>query len=192
MLLTALVSQLAGFRVERLCRADGQLTLTAAAQRKAARCPRCHRRSRRIHSRYRRHVADRPIGGTPVTLELHVRRFFCSNPRCPQRIFAERLPSLVAAGARRSYDLQAALEQIAFALGGEAVARLAAALGMPTSPDSLLRLIRAAPLPAIGAPLRIGVDDFALRKGRVYAGIVVDHDEHRPLDVGCPSPLWWR
>ena len=54
---------------------------------------------------------------------------------------------------------------------------------MPTSPDSLLRLIRATPLPAIGTPRRIGIDDFALRKGRGYACLVLDHDEHRPLDV---------
>ena len=183
MLLTSLFPQLVGFRIEGLRRADDHLTLTAVAQRKAARCPRCHRRSRRIHSRYQRHVADLPIGAMPVTLALHVRRFVCPNPRCPQRIFAERLPNLVAAGARRSQGLHAALEEIAFALGGEAGARLADALGMPASPDTLLRLIRAAPLPAIGTPLRIGVDDFALRKGRVYAGIVVDHDAHRPLDL---------
>ncbi|HVA19247.1 MAG TPA: transposase family protein, partial [Solirubrobacteraceae bacterium] len=106
MLLTALFPQLVGFRVERLCRADDHLTLTAVARRKAARCPRCRRRSRRIHSRYQRHVADLPLAGTPVTFELHVRRFVCPNPRCPQRIFAERLPKLVAAGARRSQGLQ--------------------------------------------------------------------------------------
>ena len=54
---------------------------------------------------------------------------------------------------------------------------------MLTTPDILLRLIRAAPLPDIGAPLRVGVDDFALRKGRTYAGLVVDIEAHRPLDV---------
>jgi transposase len=123
------------------------------------------------------------MNGTPVTLILHVRRFFCRNPRCPRRIFAERLPTLVTAGARRSHSLSTALERIAFALGGEAGARLADSLGMPTTPDILLRIIRAAPLPAIGTPERVGVDDFALRKGRVYAGLVVDHDQHRPLDV---------
>ena len=180
---TSLFPQLTGLRLEALCRADDHLSVTAVALRKTARCPRCHRRSQRIHSRYQRRVADLPVGGTSVTLRLHVRRFFCPNPRCPQHIFAERLPALVAVGARRSHGLQAALGQVAFALGGEAGARLAGALGMPTSPDSLLRLIRAAPLPAIGTPRRIGIDDFALRKGRVYAGLVVDHDEHRPLDV---------
>jgi transposase len=180
---TAFFPHLTGFRLDAIHRSDGQLTLTATAVRKAAPCPICHRRSRRVHSRYHRRVADLPLGGTPLTLVLHVRKFFCRNPRCPRRIFAERLPSLVAAGARRSLPLHAVLERVAFTLGGEAGARLAIALGMPTTPDILLRLIRAAPLPAIGTPEHVGVDDFALRKGRVYAGLIIDHDQHRPLDV---------
>jgi len=174
---------LTGFHLDEIHRCDKQLTLTATAVRNAAACPLCHRRSRRIHSHYRRRVADLPVCGTPITLILSVRRFFCRNPRCPRRIFAERLPALAAAGARRSHPLHAALERIAFTLGGEAGARLANSLGLPTTPDIHLRLIRAAPLPAIGTPEHVGVDDFALRKGRVYAGLIVDHDARRPLDV---------
>ena len=167
--LTTLFPHLAGFRIAAFSRGDDHLTLTATAIRKTARCPLCHRRSRRVHSHYQRRVADLPLSGTPVTLLLRVRRFFCRNPRCSRRIFVERLPALVAAGGRRSHPLHAALERVAFALGGEAGARLAGSLGMPTTPDILLRLIRAAPLPTIGTPESVGVDDFALRKGRVYA-----------------------
>lgn len=183
MRIAILFPHLSGFHLDEIRQSDGQLTLTATAVRKAARCPLCHRRSRRVHSHYQRRVADLPVSGTPVTLLLRVRRFFCRNPRCLRRVFAERLPALVAAGGRRSQPLSAALEQVAFALGGEAGARLAAALGMPTTPDVLLRIIRAASLPAIGTPESVGVDDFALRKGRIYAGLIVDHDARRPLDV---------
>lgn len=183
MRIAAFFPHLTGFHLDEIHRCTDHLTLTATAVRKSASCPRCHRRSRRVHSHYQRRVTDLPVCGIPVTLVLSVRRFFCRNPRCPRRIFAERLPNLVAAGGRRSNPLHVALEQVAFALGGEAGARLAAALGMPTTPDILLRLIRAAPLPAIGTPERVGVDDFALRKGRVYAGLIVDHDARRPLDV---------
>ncbi len=183
MQIVTLFPHLAGFRVDQLSRGDTSLTLSATAVRATARCPLCHRRSRRVHSHYQRRVADLPVCGIPVMLLLQVRRFFCRNPRCLRRIFAERLPTLVAAGGRRSHPLHTALERVAFALGGEAGARLACALGLPTTPDILLGLIRAAPLPAIGTPQCVGVDDFALRRGRVYAGLVVDHDEHRPLDV---------
>ena len=44
-----------------------------------AECPLCHWRSERVHSRYVRQVADLPWVGCAVRLELHVRRFFCSN-----------------------------------------------------------------------------------------------------------------
>ncbi len=179
----SLFPHLSGVRIDALHRGDDHLTVTATVVRKTAHCPLCHRRSRRVHSHYRRRVADLPLSGTPVTLLLDVRRFFCRNPRCPRRIFAERLPTLVAAGARRSHPLHTALERVAFALGGEAGARLGRQLGMPTTPDILLRLIRAAPLPTIGTPQSVGVDDFALRKGRVYAGIIVDIVDRRPLDV---------
>ena len=79
----------------------------------------------RVHSCYLRRVADLPWHGIAVRLELHTRRFFCVNELCQRRIFCERLPSVVAAYARKTVRLIAALELIGFALGGEAGARLA-------------------------------------------------------------------
>ena len=183
MRIAALFPHLAGLHIDALAMYDDRMCLIATAIRRTTACPLCHRRSRRVHSCYQRHVTDLPIGGVPLTLHLHVRRFRCVNPRCPRRIFAERLPALVASGGRRSHQLRVALERVAFALGGEAGARLATALGLPTTPDILLRLIRSAALPEVGAPLRVGVDDFALRKGRTYASLVVDIEARRPLDV---------
>ena len=54
---------------------------------------------------------------------------------------------------------------------------------MPTSATTLLRAIRALLLPSAGRPLIAGVDDWALRKGRTYATVVVDLERHRPLDL---------
>jgi hypothetical protein len=33
----------------------------------------------RVHSSYRRHLADAPITGRPVVVVRRVRRFFCDN-----------------------------------------------------------------------------------------------------------------
>ncbi|NTX35331.1 hypothetical protein HUA78_12825 [Myxococcus sp. CA033] len=49
---------------------------------------------------------------------------------------------------------------------------------MPTSPDTLLRLIRRAPLPAPSPARVLGLDDWALRKGRTYGSILVDLEAH--------------
>ncbi|MCA1670527.1 MAG: transposase family protein [Thermomicrobia bacterium] len=96
MRIAALFPHLAGFRVKVVRLDDGQLILAVAARRQTASCPYCRRRSRRVHSRYRRSPSDLPINGLHVALQVQVRRFFCVNPCCPHRTFAERFPTLVA------------------------------------------------------------------------------------------------
>ncbi len=118
-----------------------------------------------------------------VELTLQVRRFVSENDACPQRTFAERLPTLALPHARRTARLTAALRAIGFASGGEAGARLATRLQMRRSGDTLLRILRATPPPEVPPPTAIGIDDFALRKGRVYGTIVVDLERRQPIDL---------
>src|SRR4051794_41946416 len=70
------------------------ITLTLRACRITAHCPLCGRRSKRVHSRYERTLADLPWGAYAVTVQLRVRRLFCRNSRCERRIFTERLPGI--------------------------------------------------------------------------------------------------
>ncbi len=85
-------------------------------------CPLCQCRSTRIHSRYTRLVADLPWMGCALRLELHTRRFFCSNAQCPRQIFTERLPTVVAPYARRTSRLTDVFTLIGFADGEEKLA----------------------------------------------------------------------
>jgi transposase len=154
-----------------------QLTTTAPN----ASCPRCTVPSSSVHSRYQRHLTDLPWGTRPVRIRLTVRKFVCRNPSCPRRIFTERVPDLVAAYARKTHRLLAALQAIGVALGGQAGARLAHRLGLPASRDTLLRLVRRLPLPVIPLLQAIGVDDWAHRKRQRYGTIVVDLERQRPV-----------
>jgi transposase len=158
-----------------------QLQLTTTAP--SACCPLCAMPSTRVHSRYQRHLTDLPWGSLSVRIRLTVRKFVCRTATCARRIFTERLPALVAVYARRTCRLVAALRAIGMALGGNAGARLAARLRLPTSAATLLRLVRAAVVPHAPALQFVGVDEWAWRRGHRYGTILVDLATHRVVDL---------
>jgi hypothetical protein len=122
---------------------DGSLVLMAEPTRAAVPCPRCGQLSRRRHSQYERRPLDLPWRGRTVRLRVHTQRWFCATPSCPRKIFAERFDGALAAYARRTSGTTELLVTFALQAGGEGGARLARQVGVPTSPDTLLRLLHA-------------------------------------------------
>jgi len=183
MLTELFLPEVPGVRVERFWREGATLHLAATTTRRYARCPLCRRRSKRVHSHYRRTIADLPCGAAGVCLHLRTRRFVCRVRWCRRKIFTERLPTLVAPWAQHTHRLRTRLEELGFALGGEPGRRHARTEGLRVSARTLIRLVRAAPTPASGPVRIVSLDDFALRKGQRYGTIIVNLETHRIIDL---------
>jgi len=175
----------AGLVVEDVRVSPVGLTIGAHPRSASAACPRCGCLSHRVHSRYLRVLADLPWQGRVVSIEVQARRFRCLTPGCPCRIFAEPLSGIAGRHQRRTCRLGDIQRQVGLALGGDPGARLTARLGMTTSGDTLLRLVRRRDdhADADGGLRVIGVDDWAWRRGHRYGTILVDLEKRRIVDL---------
>ena len=169
-----------GLSVECLTKAEGALVVTARTKSCESVCPLCGTASRRVHSRYVRHVSDLPCSGRRVYLRIVARRFFCFAPRCRRQIFAERFDSAVlAARSRRTSRLECIIHHLGLALGGRPAAGFAKRLMMPVSNDTLLRVVRGRTCLRTEPLSVVGIDDWAFRRNHRYGTIVCDLERRR-------------
>lgn len=178
-----LFPHLSGVRVDGVEARGSTIWFDAGTDTDTAVCPMCGTASDRVHSRYVRHLSDRSVSGREVRIRLKVRRFRCADRRCARVIFAERLGDLAGRYQRRSSMLTTLLTMVGLALGGRAGHRMTRHLAAEVSRSTLLRLVRAIPLPQVGALPAVGIDDFAIRRGRIYGTIIVDMATRRPVDL---------
>lgn len=128
------------------------MTHSLSSTQTTAPCPICHQLSHRVHSRYDRTLRDLNWAECTVVLHLEVGKFFCDNPSCQRRIFAQRLPQNTAPWSRRTRRLTGQIEAIGLVLGGAAGARLMSKLGYSFSRDTVLRCLSKKPLPVAEHP----------------------------------------
>src|SRR5688572_16305520 len=91
---TTLLPDRDGLHLDQVEPADASITLIATMTTPTAVCPACGASAARVHSRYRRTLADLAWAHRRVLIRLGVRRFYCLSPTCARTTFAERLPDL--------------------------------------------------------------------------------------------------
>ncbi|WP_443044176.1 ISL3 family transposase [Streptomyces sp. NBC_00353] len=148
-----------------------------------ARCPGCGSWSGRVHGSYLRFPADLPVTGRRVMLQLRVRRFTCVDASCERQTFVEQVAGLTRRHSQRTERMRSVLAEVGLALGGRAGARLADVFGAKVSRNTVLRLVDALPEPQPRIPRVVGVDEYAMHKGRVYGTVLVDVETRRPVDL---------
>ena len=158
-------------------------TISVVSTSECSCCPLCAHVSSAVHSRYIRTVRDVPCGGRKVILRLTVRKFFCRNPTCSRKIFAERLSTLVERWAQMTARLNRVLQMIGLATSGSLGARLAAHLGISVSWMTIVRRIMALPTSPAGAVAILGIDDWSFRRRRKFGTILVELTTHTIIDL---------
>jgi transposase len=149
----------------------------------AVACPGCGAETARVHEYRERTAADVPADGRRVLVKVRVRRMRCPVLDCTVQTFREQVSGVLERYQRRISRLTAQVSAVARELAGRASARLLPALGIGVSRHTALRALLAIRLPGLEVPRVLGIDDFALRRGLVYATILIDAETGRRVDV---------
>ena len=104
-------------------------------------CPRCGGLAGQVHGYCERTVADVPADGCPVVVHARVRRMRCPDLDCPVQAFREQVPGVLDRYQRRTVRLAGQAGEAVRRLAGRAGAGLLAALGIPLSRHTALRIL---------------------------------------------------
>src|SRR5260370_23371412 len=168
-----LFSGLSALVIEDVQDAGEVIAVRARTPDRAVACLGCGAETARVHEYHERTVADVPVDGRRVLARVRVRRMRCPVPECKVQTFREQVPGVLDRYQRRTSRLTAQVSAAARELAAPAGTRLLAKLGVPVSRHTMLRALLRLPLPKAAVPRGLGIDDFALRRSRSYATVLI-------------------
>ena len=171
-------------KLEGMYQTESGLVVTASPRGHTAPCPCCGRRSHSVHSYRPRKLQDLEFFGKEVTLLVNTRHFRCCNPECERKIFAEPL-KMTAPYMRTTHDVHERIRHEALNQPAASAVRTLSYQHIRTSASTCHRLVRHIGIynPQVRTSGYVGIDDFAKKKGRVYACTIVDHYTRDTLAV---------
>jgi transposase len=114
---------------------------------------------------------------------LEVRRFFCDGGACCRKTFAEQITTVTRRYARRTNRLSTLIQAVGLLVGSSMGKRILKLLQISVSIWSMLRVLRKIPEPNFRTPRVLGVDDWAMRRGRRYGTVLVDLESGVVVDL---------
>lgn len=161
---------------------DDLIFVTLFSNTKKAVCPFCGDVSNQKHSTYKRLIADTPFNQKHTRLNIKAYKYYCKNADCRSKVFAE---DIVIAGkkAHRTFALNQLILAIACEFSSEGTSRILGRMGVTVSGDTIDRIIAKINIKDNVNIERIGIDDFAYRKGQTYCTAIYDMDTHKPIAI---------
>lgn len=137
-------------------------------------CPCCGQKSRKVHSEYHRTLDDLPLSIYRTRLKVRVRRFLCSNPTCSKRTFAERFCNEIVPYQRSTQRRLNKIILIGSKMSSEEAQKTLQYMDKPVSSSTILRHLHKVKIADEVHVQKIGIDDWAQRKGVNYGSIIIN------------------
>ena len=160
---------------------ENHVRILLVSETKSANCPVCGCESTSSRTSYWRRVSDLPILGKPVTLEIYIQEYNCTNKDCSEKTFREQLPGFLGAKMMKTKRCQDFILSLASEMSCEAASKFCKQIGVKISGDTIIRMLlrNTHEIPFIGDI--IGVDDWAYRKGQSYGTLICNGKTHKPI-----------
>ena len=181
-LVRTVFSGLSSLVIEDVSDRDGVIAVRARTAGGPVPCPRCGSLTGQVHGYYERTAADVPADGRPIVVHVRVRRMRCPDLDCKVQTFREQVRGSSATSGAPAADGpgRGGRPRVSRAAPRHGCCRRWASRcrGIPRCRPAI-----AIRLPGLEVPRVLGIDDFALRRGQVYATILIDAQTGQRVDV---------